>query len=219
MADDEKGLVAQARAGDRKAFAQLVQLHHKKVWRLAVHLLSNASEADDVVQDAFFRALRGIDRFDGRSEFGTWLHRIVVNLCLNAIRARKRTASFAPDDPRLGLPAGPASDPARSAEDRRTTERLAKAIDALSLTLRTTLVLVTVQGLSHEEAAGVLGCSEGTVAWRVHEARRRLRETLGDDAPAVQPPKASAEPPRSSAEPPKPATGEGGKDETDEGWD
>jgi RNA polymerase sigma-70 factor (ECF subfamily) len=205
MADEDKDLVAKARTGDRKAFADLVQRHHKKAWRLAVHLLSNPSEADDVVQDAFFRAMRGIGEFDGRSEFGTWLHRIVVNLCLNAIRSRKRTSPLAPDDPRLGLPAPVGSDPAKATEERRRYERLAKAIDGLSLTLRTTLVLVVLQGLSHKVAAEVLGCSEGTVAWRIHEGRRKLREALGDDAPAH--------------EPPKPPTGDGGKDETDEGWD
>jgi RNA polymerase sigma-70 factor (ECF subfamily) len=205
MADDEKTLVAKAREGDRKAFGELVQRHHRKAWRLAVHLLSNVSEADDVVQDAFFRALRGIERFDGRSEFGTWLHRIVVNLSLNAIRGRKRTTPLSGDDPRLGLPTGPGSDPSRAAEDKQTYEKLSVAIDGLSLTLRTTLVLVAIQGVSHKDAAEILGCSEGTIAWRVHEARRRLRGAMGDEAPASESSKAE--------------DGSGGKDETDEGWD
>jgi RNA polymerase sigma-70 factor (ECF subfamily) len=193
---DEKKLVEKAREGDRTAFGELVRAHHRRAYGLAIHLLANKTEADDVVQDAFLRAFRAIDRFDGRSEFGTWLHRIVVNLCLNALRSRKRTAPVSADDPRL---ASVGADPARGADARRRFERLAAAIDGLSLTLRTTVVLVTIQGMSHKDAAGVLGCSEGTVAWRVHEARRRLREALGE-----------AEKPAAKEDSP-------GKDESDEG--
>ncbi len=226
MADSgEKELVEKARTGDRKAFGALVRAHHRKVWSLAAHMLGNRTEADDVVQEAFLRALRAMDRFDGRSEFGTWIYRIVVNLSLNAIRGRKRTASVAPEDPRLVRIA--AGDPAKAAEDRRTYERLAAAIDALTPTLRTTLVLVTLQGMGHREASEILGCSEGTVAWRVHEARRQLRSALGEDAPASLTGKAAGKaggsPPSGKPAEGKPAEGAPtpgkGKDDTDEGWD
>jgi RNA polymerase sigma-70 factor (ECF subfamily) len=216
MADSgEKELVDKARSGDRKAFGALVRSHHRRVWSLAAHMLGNRAEADDVVQEAFLRALRAMDRFDGRSEFGTWIYRIVVNLSLNAIRGRKRTSAVAPDDPRLTRVAS--ADPARGAEHRGAYERLAAAVDALSPTLRTTLVLVTLQGVGHREAGEILGCSEGTIAWRVHEARRRLREALGDEAPAkADAPRAAApkSEAKSPAEVPTPR-----KDDTDEGWD
>jgi RNA polymerase sigma-70 factor (ECF subfamily) len=121
----------------------------------------------------------------------TWIYRITVNLSLNAIRSRKtgRSAGTA-DDPRVeallvekrpGL-----ADPARQTTDRELAKALCDGIDGLSETLRTTLILVAVDGMSHAEAGQVLGCPEGTVAWRIHEARRKLKEYLagrghGDD--------------------------------------
>jgi RNA polymerase sigma-70 factor (ECF subfamily) len=113
------------------------------------------------------------------------MYRIAVNLSLNAIRSRKvgRKATT-PDDPRIEslLVERRAShaDPAALSADRQLAMALCDGIDTLSDTLRTTLVLVSVDGLSHTEAATVLGCPEGTVAWRVHEARKKLREYLNE---------------------------------------
>src|SRR5689334_25329817 len=99
--ETDRELVEAARKGDAEAFGKLVRRHQKRVFRLAVHLLRNAAEAEDVTQEAFVRAYGALDRFDGRSEPFTWLYRITVNLSLNAIRAR-RTARNAgtTDDPR-----------------------------------------------------------------------------------------------------------------------
>lgn len=181
--ETDRELVDAARGGNAEAFGKLVRRHQKRVFRLAVHLLRNGAEAEDVTQETFVRAYGAIDRFDGRSEPFTWLYRIAVNLSLNAIRAR-RTARNAgtTDDPRIeavlverrpGM-----ADPARQTTDRELATALCEGIDALSETLRTTLVLVTIDGMSHAEAAEVLGCPEGTVAWRIHEARKKLREFL-----------------------------------------
>jgi RNA polymerase sigma-70 factor, ECF subfamily len=181
--ETDRELVDAARGGNAEAFGKLVRRHQKRVFRLAVHLLRNGAEAEDVTQETFVRAYGAIDRFDGRSEPFTWLYRIAVNLSLNAIRAR-RTARNAgtTDDPRIeavlverrpGM-----ADPARQTTDRELATALCDGIDSLSETLRTTLVLVTIDGMSHAEAAEVLGCPEGTVAWRIHEARKKLREFL-----------------------------------------
>lgn len=148
-------------------------------------MLRDRAEAEDVTQEAFVRAYGAIARFDGRSEPYTWLYRIAVNLSLNAIRSRKsaRRASVpANDDPREGVPAearaiGQSVEPV-DAGKRQLYAVLAQAIDELSETLRTTLILVCIDGRSHEEAAEILGAPEGTIAWRVHEARRKLRDAL-----------------------------------------
>jgi RNA polymerase sigma-70 factor (ECF subfamily) len=179
----DRDLVEAAKGGDSEAFGAFVRRHQRRVFRLAVHLLRNTAEAEDVAQEAFVRAYGALDRFDGRSEPFTWLYRIAVNLSLNAIRSRKtRRPGATMDDPRIeaalverrpGL-----ADPARQATDRELALALCDGVDALSETLRTTLVLVAVDGLSHAEVSQVLGCPEGTVAWRVHEARRKLREFL-----------------------------------------
>lgn len=179
----DRELVDAARKGDAESFGVLVRRHQKRIYRLAVHLLRDAAEAEDVTQDTFVRAYGALDRFDGRSEPFTWMYRIAVNLSLNAIRSRKSgRKATTPDDPRIeGLLADRKSveaDPARLASDRQAALALTEGIDQLSETLRTTLILVSVDGLSHGEAAAVLGCPEGTVAWRVHEARKKLRAHL-----------------------------------------
>jgi RNA polymerase sigma-70 factor, ECF subfamily len=180
----DRELVDEARAGRVEAFGVLVRRHQKRIYRLAVHLLRDAAEAEDVTQDTFVRAYGALDRFDGRSEPFTWMYRIAVNLSLNAIRARKtaRSGAVAADDPRIEafLVERRAShgDPAALAADRQMAVTLASGIDQLSETLRTTLILVSIEGLSHTEASEILGCPEGTVAWRVHEARRKLRAHL-----------------------------------------
>lgn len=181
----DRELVDAARKGDAEAFGVLVRRHQKRIYRLALHMLRDAAEAEDVTQDCFVRAYGALDRFDGRSAPFTWMYRIAVNLSLNAIRSRKTSRkATTPDDPRVegfmvdknavtGNPAGVAA-------DRELALALCDGIDALSETLRTTLILVSVDGLSHAEAADVLGCPEGTVAWRVHEARRKLRAHLAE---------------------------------------
>lgn len=180
----DRELVQQALQGDQNAFGLLVRRHQKRVFRLAFHLLRDGAEAEDVTQETFVRAYQALDRFDGRSEPFTWLYRIAVNLSLNAIRARKPSRNATPsDDPRIEallLERRPSqgNDPARSTQERQLTQVLLEGIDALSDTLRTTLILVCVDGVPHEEAAKILGCPEGTVAWRVHEARRKLRVYL-----------------------------------------
>lgn len=179
----DRELVDAAREGDAEAFGALVRRHQKRIYRLAVHLLRDAAEAEDVTQDTFVRAYGALDRFDGRSEPFTWMYRIAVNLSLNAIRSRKSgRKATTPDDPRIeGILADLKSveaDPARLATQRQAANALCDGIDELSETLRTTLILVSVDGLSHGEAAAVLGCPEGTVAWRVHEARKKLRAYL-----------------------------------------
>lgn len=178
----DRDLVDLCKRGDRGAFEELVRRHQQRIHRLAVHMLRNAAEAEDVVQETFIRAYRAIDRFDGRSEPYTWFYRIAVNLSLNRIRARKSArATQDADDPRLdGLLADtrPGGDPGGAAARRELYVALCAAIDGLSDTLRTTLLLVCVDGRSHEEAGAILGAPEGTIAWRIHEARRKLREAM-----------------------------------------
>lgn len=180
----DRELVTAARQGDAEAFGLLVRRHQRRVYRLAVHLLKSGAEAEDVTQDTFVRAYGALDRFDGRSEPFTWIYRICVNLSLNALRSRKTRRASSPDDPRIeallvdNRPAG--GSPARSTADKQLGRALVEGIDELSDTLRTTLVLVCIDGLSHAEAGEVLGCPEGTIAWRVHEARKKLRGMLSE---------------------------------------
>jgi RNA polymerase sigma-70 factor (ECF subfamily) len=176
----DRELVDAAREGDADAFGALMRRHQKRIYRLALHLLRDAAEAEDATQETFVRAYGALDRFDGRSEAFTWIYRIAVNLSLNVIRARRpgRTA-VSSDDPRLeGVLIAGSANPLGESENRELGRVLCEGMDALSDTLRTTLILVGVDGLSHAQAGEVLGCPEGTVAWRVHEARKKLKAFL-----------------------------------------
>jgi len=182
----DRELVDQSRKGDSQAFGLLVRRYQKRIFRLAFHLVRTGAEAEDVTQETFVRAYQALDRFDGRSEPFTWLYRIAVNLSLNTIRARKTTRDSTPaDDPRIEAlltetRPSHGGDPAGASQRRELATALCEGIDALSDTLRTTLILVCIDGVAHEEASRILGCPEGTVAWRVHEARRKLRVYLAD---------------------------------------
>ncbi|MBP9170511.1 MAG: sigma-70 family RNA polymerase sigma factor [Kofleriaceae bacterium] len=174
-------LVALAQAGDLRAFEELVRRYRRRIYALALHLTGSKSDADDIAQDVFMRAYRALPSFEGRSEFFTWVYRMAVNRALNVRRDRGRRPEDPLDDPRLELAIAvdAAGCPHRAAELRQTYARLLGGLDGLPPEMRTSVVLVALQGLSHGEAAVVQKCSEGTIAWRMHEARARLRDALG----------------------------------------
>ncbi len=189
-------LVARAQHGDRAAFGELMRRYRPRIYALALHLTGDAHDADDVAQEAFLRAYRAIGDFRQAAEFFTWVYRIAVNLALNVRRGRarrRRLVGGALDDPRVALAvqADASGDPRRAVELRQTYARLVEALDALSPSLRSTVVLVALQGLSHEQAGAVLGCPPGTIAWRIHEARQKLARALAppprdaDEEPAA----------------------------------
>jgi RNA polymerase sigma-70 factor (ECF subfamily) len=173
-------LVARAQQGDHRAFGELVQRYRPRIFALALHLSRNESEADDITQEVFIQAYRALPRFAGKSAFFTWLYRMTVNRSLSTRRAQRRRRETTMDDPRVekALAVDAAGDPVRAAELRGTYEALLRALDRMPAEMRTTVVLVALQGLSHGEAAVVQACSPGTIAWRIHEARGRLRRAL-----------------------------------------
>jgi RNA polymerase sigma-70 factor (ECF subfamily) len=174
-------LVAAAKAGDARAFEALVTRYRKRIFALALHITRSASEADDIAQDVFLKAYRALPEFEGRSQFFTWVYRMTVNRSLNVRRDRaRRGEDVVLDDPRLELAVAvdARSNPGREAELRQSYARLLRALDSLPVDMRTTVILVSLQGLSHGEVAVVQKVSEGTIAWRMHEARRRLHEAM-----------------------------------------
>ncbi len=173
-------LVARAKAGDTAAFDELVRKYRARVYSLALHLTGQASDADDITQDAFLKAYHKLPEFEGRSEFFTWIYRITLHGALNAKRDRKRRRTVPLDDPRLvaAVAVDSHGDPERAVQLRDRYRALLEAFDQLSTLLQTTVVLTTLQGLNYKEAAVVLETTEGTIAWRIHEARRKMRVYL-----------------------------------------
>ena len=186
MGEDDADL-DRARAGDRDAFGRIVRRHQRRVYAATLHILGNHGDADDATQEAFVRAYRALATFDGRSELGTWLYRIAVNTALNVLRSGKRGAEVAAASGKEAAHLGgrPEAlghhvvDPANQSQQTAEVTRVLRAIAELSPSLRVTLVLATIEELPHKQIAQILEIPEGTVAWRVNEARRLLRERLG----------------------------------------
>ena len=188
MAEDIRPDIEKARNGDRGAFGALVRKYQRRVYMTAYRMMGNHDDANDVAQEAFIRAFRGMSGFNATSDFFTWLYRIVVNVSLNHLRKARKQRTVSIDDVALPEPMSKqaALDPRKSAELRRILVDVQQAMDTLPETLRATVVLVILEGMSYREAAKVLECSEGTVGWRVHEARQKLRDRLGKHLGAVE---------------------------------
>ncbi len=178
-----QSLEERLRAGDKSACAQCVELYAPGVYRLALRMLGDEAEAEDVMQEAFLNAFKGIDNFEWRAGLSTWLYRITHNLVL--MRKRKRQPLFVALEPEEGEEAAtprqlfdwcclPDADFA-TAEARGQLEA---AIAAMPATLREVFVLRELEGLSGEETAQVAGISVANVKVRLHRARLWLRERL-----------------------------------------
>jgi RNA polymerase sigma-70 factor (ECF subfamily) len=183
----EDDLVEDARRGSREAFAGLVRLHERKVYGLVFRMAGNRSDADDLAQEVFLTAWRSIASFRRGSSFYTWLYRIAVNTSLTFLRKRGREkdrAEFQDDMTGVDAARDVSFSPEESSSLGELRARMDEAIASLPGHFRASFVLVVDQGLSHAEAAGILGCSENTVSWRMHKARKilqaRLKPYLGE---------------------------------------
>jgi len=191
MAEDDD--LDRARQGDRDAFGRLVRRHQRRVYAAALHILGSHSDADDATQEAFVRAYRGLAMFDGRADFFTWLYRITVNTVLNALRSGKRGAALSQRGGAEAAHIGgrpealgqDAPTPAHHAQQAGELARVLEAVAQLSPALRVTIVLATIEELPHKQIAEILEIPEGTVAWRVNEARRLLKLRLSTTEPAT----------------------------------
>jgi RNA polymerase sigma-70 factor, ECF subfamily len=181
-------LLSQHAAGDPHAFGELVRRHRDRLWAVALRTLGDREEAADALQDALLSAYRSASGFRGDSAVTTWLHRIVVNACLD--RARRRQVR-----PTVPLPETGPGEPVQPGDpiaDRDTALVVHRALAQLPPDQRAALVLVELQGHSVAETASILGVAEGTVKSRCARGRARLAVLLGHlrnpDAPShVQP--------------------------------
>ena len=181
--ETEAGLVTLAKSGDVRAFEQLAGAYADRIFAVLIGLLGDRSEAEDVAQDVMLRAWRGISRFDGRSLFFTWLYRIAVNEANRSFEKRsRRLAQVAIDANVLQLPAPAADEPARRYEQAELRAALREALAELPPAYRTAIVLRDFEGLSTQQAAEIVGISQAAFKSRLHEARLRVRATIGDEA-------------------------------------
>ncbi len=189
--EESDAAVAQARAGDQEAFRALVERYSRAVFRLAYRMTGNEQDAEDVVQETFLRVYRGLDRFEARANFATWLHRIAVNYSLDMLRARRQQPSGSspgqrrPNDPSdaeysEAARALVANDPApdRLAYSGEVGRRVESALSRLSKLERAAFVLRHFEGVSIEEIGRALGLSAGATKNSVFRAVQKLRREL-----------------------------------------
>jgi RNA polymerase sigma-70 factor, ECF subfamily len=168
-------LVQRVRQGDRDAYGPLMVRYRLRFGRYAFHLLGNESDAEEALQEAFFRAYRSLDRCREPARFGAWLFSIVVNCCRTAaVRRGRDAARHAPLDAavEIGL--------AHSTEETISQEEIRHALAALVPDQREAFLLKYVEELSYEEMAELIGAGESALKMRVKRACARLRELLGE---------------------------------------
>jgi RNA polymerase sigma-70 factor, ECF subfamily len=169
--------LSRLRAGDRLAFEELVRTQQHRVYGLALRMLGNAAEAQDVAQEAFLRAHRGLAEFRGDARLSTWLYAIVSRLCLNRLAGGERRLTRDGEEA-LSRIADARPGPDQTLEQGELAEALSRAIGELPEERRIVVVLRDVEGLAYEEIAEVLELPVGTVRSRLHRARLDLKEKL-----------------------------------------
>ena len=185
VTQDDRVLVALARDGDRAAFDELVRRHADGLYAVVVRLCADRDEAEEVTQEAFLRAWRGLPAFRGDAQFFTWLYRIGVNEArrrADGMRRRADVVVVSLDEQREHASRDRSVQPVDRAERADLRRTLDAAIAALPVDQRAALVLRDVEGLSTAQAAAVLGLREAALKSRLHRARELLRAGLADHA-------------------------------------
>jgi RNA polymerase sigma-70 factor (ECF subfamily) len=177
-AEAEPVLVERARGGDRAAFEELVRRHADRLYAIVLRFVADSSEAQEVIQEAFLRAWRSIDRFEGRSRFFTWLYRIGINEAKRRAGRQPHVTLVSLDDE--PIPEAPDWSDAPEARVRQADLRrlLEQTIRTLPIEYRAPLILRDVEGLTTSEAAEVMELSEAAFKSRLHRARLVVRRVL-----------------------------------------
>jgi RNA polymerase sigma-70 factor (ECF subfamily) len=188
--DEDRGLVDRARTGDAEAFEALVRRHQGWVFTLALRMVGDRAEAEDMAQEVFLKAYRGLKRFKGAARFSTWLYAIASHHCLNHLQARRRRPfrSGAGGEHRNAAGNDPPPLLDRLADEAPRADALLERADLLRVVQaelaglrqeqRIILILRDIQGLSYEEIAESLGLELGTVRSRLHRARTEMKARL-----------------------------------------
>lgn len=165
------------KSGRQDAIDELVRRHPSRVRATVFQMVHNDAEADDVTQEVFLRAVRGVETFDCRAEFSTWLYRVTMNTTYTYLKRRSRSPVDFGSEVQEPITAA-SSSPDRAVLQAELSTEVESAVASLSPTLRGAIVLVCLQGFTPTEAAEIEGCTADTIHWRIHEGRRKLKRLL-----------------------------------------
>lgn len=187
-AEVDRALVTQAQEGDTAAFQQLVERHQRRAFAIAIGMVRDENDAREIVQEAFLRVFKSLDRFKGGSAFFTWLYRIVTNLSIDHMRKPARREAELFDNPQIADDADKypfvsridGADPMDVVRRRQIAERIQAALDALPPYHRAVIIMREVEGMSYEQMAESMGVSKGTIMSRLFHARQKLQRALAD---------------------------------------
>jgi RNA polymerase sigma-70 factor (ECF subfamily) len=169
--EPDAALIERSRSGDQAGFVELVRRHERRVYNLAYRMLGRAEDARDATQEAFLSAFRHLAGFRGEATFGTWIHRITVNLCYDSLRRRREVVSIDGDEPQ-GTPTPD------HAEAAATVADVQRALLEIPADYRAVVIMHELQDMPVEEVAAVLGVPVGTVKSRLHRGRAALGRAL-----------------------------------------
>jgi RNA polymerase sigma-70 factor (ECF subfamily) len=175
---DDRALVKAAQRGDHEAFSALVTRHQRYVYNLAYRLLQDAHEAQDLAQEAFFRAWKALETFRAESKFTTWLYRIVTNLCYNRLPGLQRQIAQGDVEAMAALALAESNSPASSVEAADQIAWLHQQVEALPAKYRLVITLFYLQEMSYQEIAETLDVPLGTVKTHLFRAREQLKQQL-----------------------------------------
>jgi RNA polymerase sigma-70 factor (ECF subfamily) len=167
-------LAKEAAQGNRASFATLIERHYDKVFRLAWRWSGSRERAEDIAQEVCVKLATAIAAFRGDAEFSTWLYRITFTTTTDALRSAQRIVSLAPSNVLMLVDGASGETPESAVLD----QELWQAVRALPEQQRDAVLLVYGEDLTHAEAAVIMGCSEKTVSWHLHEAKKRLKITV-----------------------------------------
>jgi len=178
--EHENHLIQLVREGDLSAWGELIQIHQDRLYNSIVRVVGHPDRARDVVQDAFIQAIENISRFDGKSQFFTWLYRIAFNRAMSMYRKHKSEVSL--EVARENAGDETMADAQDQPEDRvlqsELVEEVHQALEQLSAEHRAVIVLREIEGCEYEQMAEILEISLGTVRSRLHRARSEMRRLL-----------------------------------------
>jgi RNA polymerase sigma-70 factor (ECF subfamily) len=189
--EEEQLLVDRCRQGDRESFAQLMRLHERQIYNFTYRMLGDEEEAEDLTQDIFVAAFKGIRKFRGEAKFSTWLYRIALNQTRNRIKYLSRRDFFAKQSRRVqyrqespwenpDLLPDSAPTPEQWTLTKSMAAQVQECLNQIPPQARQILVMRDVQGFSYEELSEMLSLNPGTVKSRLHRARSALQQCLAD---------------------------------------